>query len=125
KTLRPRIESTGGKSLSFPDLADRVADDLYKERMTIAAAAEKLPIGNRAELRRWRAAVARVMAEDVDEGAHSRRRIRGADRTPAHRRGTPTVDKDPGRPRHSLVRCHLGRDDRPRLPSAALHRYPG
>ena len=28
KTLRPRIETTGGKSLSFPDLADRVADDL-------------------------------------------------------------------------------------------------
>jgi hypothetical protein len=66
KTLRPRVESTGGKSLSFPDLADRVADDLYKERMTIAAAVEKLPIGNRAELRRWRTAVARVMAEIVD-----------------------------------------------------------
>lgn len=66
KTLRPRVESAGGKSLSFPDLADRVADDLYKERMTIAAAAERLPIGNRAELRRWRAAVAKVMSEVVD-----------------------------------------------------------
>ncbi len=56
KTLRPRVESTGGKSLSFPDLADRVADDLYKERMTIAAAVEKLPIGSRRaeETRRWR-----------------------------------------------------------------------
>lgn len=64
--LRPRVESVGGKSLSFPDLADRVADDLYKDRLTIAAAATKLPIGNRAELRRWRAAVSRVMAEVVD-----------------------------------------------------------
>ena len=64
--LRPRVESTGGKSLSFPDLADRVADDLYKDRLTIAAAATKLPLGNRAELRRWRAAVSRVMAEVVD-----------------------------------------------------------
>lgn len=64
--LRPRVESVGGKSLSFPDLADRVADDLYKDRLTIAAAATKLPLGNRAELRRWRAAVSRVMAEVVD-----------------------------------------------------------
>lgn len=63
---RPRVEGTGGKSLSFPDLADRVADDLYKDRLTIAAAATKLPLGNRAELRRWRTAVARVMAEVVD-----------------------------------------------------------
>ena len=64
--IRPRVEGSGGKSLSFPDLADRVADDLYKDRMTIATAATKLPIGNRAELRRWRTAVSRMMAEVVD-----------------------------------------------------------
>jgi len=39
------------KALNFPDLADRVADDLYKDRLTISAAEEKLPLGNRAELR--------------------------------------------------------------------------
>jgi hypothetical protein len=66
KTVRPRVESGGGKALNFPDLADRVADDLYKERMTIAAAAEKLPLGNRAELHRWRTAVAKVFAEIGD-----------------------------------------------------------
>jgi hypothetical protein len=66
KAVRPRVESGGGKSLSFPDLADRVADDLYKERMTIAAAAEALPLGNRAELRRWRTAVAKMFAEIAD-----------------------------------------------------------
>jgi hypothetical protein len=66
KAVRPRIESAGGKALNFPDLADRVADDLYKDRMTIAAAVENLPLGNRAELRRWRAAVGKMLAEIVD-----------------------------------------------------------
>ena len=66
KAVRPRVESAGGKSVSFPDLADRVADDLYKERMTIAAAAETLPLGNRAELRRWKNAVGRMWAEVID-----------------------------------------------------------
>jgi len=66
KAVRPRVESTGGKALSFPDLADRVADDLYKERITIAAAAETLPLGNRAELRRWKNAVARMWADIID-----------------------------------------------------------
>ena len=66
KAVRPRIESGGGKALNFPDLADRVADDLYKDRLTIAAAVENLPLGNRAELRRWRAAVGKMLAEIVD-----------------------------------------------------------
>jgi hypothetical protein len=66
KTLRPRVENAGGKSLNFPDLADRVADDLYKERLTIKVAVEKLPLGNRAELRRWRTAVGQMLAEIVD-----------------------------------------------------------
>jgi hypothetical protein len=69
--LRPRIEAGGGRSLNFPDLADRVADDLYKERMTIAAAVDTLPLGNRAELRRWRAGVANMMATVVDESMRS------------------------------------------------------
>lgn len=64
--LRPRVEAGGGRSLNFPDLADRVADDLYKERMTIAAAVDTLPLGNRAELRRWRGVVAKMMAAVVD-----------------------------------------------------------
>lgn len=63
---RPRIEARSGRSLNFPDLADRVADDLSKERMTIASALETLPLGNRAELRRWRGVVAKMMAAVVD-----------------------------------------------------------
>jgi len=66
KALRPRVESGGGKSLNFLDLADRVADDLYKDRLTIVGAVEKAPLGNRAELRRWRSAVAQMLAEVVD-----------------------------------------------------------
>lgn len=53
--LRASVEQDGGKSLTFPDLADLLADDLYTRRMTIAQAGATLPIGNRAELRRWKA----------------------------------------------------------------------
>jgi hypothetical protein len=55
--IREAIEQRGGKSLTFPDLADRVADDLYSKRLAIADALSSLPIGNRAELARWRAEV--------------------------------------------------------------------
>jgi hypothetical protein len=60
---RKGIEARGGKSLTFPDLADRVADDLYTRRMTIGAAAKELPLGNRAELARWRAEAMRALGE--------------------------------------------------------------
>lgn len=33
--LKKRIEKSGGKTLDFPDLADRVADQLATERLTI------------------------------------------------------------------------------------------
>jgi hypothetical protein len=63
--LRTLIESRGGKSLTLPDLADRVADDLYSQRLSISAAAKVLPIGNRAELTRWRREVRRVLHQLV------------------------------------------------------------
>jgi hypothetical protein len=52
--LRKQIEGAGGTSLTFPDLADRVSDDLYSKRLSIGAAMKSLPLGNRAELTRWR-----------------------------------------------------------------------
>lgn len=61
--VRALVEERGGKALTFPDLADRVADDLYTKRLSIAAAASSLPIGNRAELGRWRGEVRRVLGE--------------------------------------------------------------
>ncbi|CAG9261032.1 Protein MobD [Burkholderia diffusa] len=64
--MRQAVEERGGKSLNFPDLADRVADDLYSKRMSINSAVEKLPIGNRAELTRWRNEVRRIVGEVLD-----------------------------------------------------------
>jgi hypothetical protein len=53
----------GGKSLNFPDLSDLVSDDLYNKRMSIAKAMKELPIGNRAELGRWRTLAHAVIKE--------------------------------------------------------------
>lgn len=61
--VRETIESRGGKSLNFPELADRVSDDLYSKRLSIAKASKELPIGNRAELFRWRAECHRMIEE--------------------------------------------------------------
>ena len=43
-----------GATIDCPDLADRVTDDLYSNRLSVARASEEMPIGNRAELKRWR-----------------------------------------------------------------------
>jgi len=59
--LRGQVENAGGKSLTFPDLADRVSDDLYSKRLSIGAAMRTLPIGNRAELTRWRNELHKVL----------------------------------------------------------------
>ncbi len=59
--LRGQVESAGGRTLTFPDLADRVSDDLYSKRLSISKAMQSLPLGNRAELSRWRSAVHAVL----------------------------------------------------------------
>ncbi len=51
--LRKAIEERG-QSLDFPDLADRVSDDLRIQRLSVREAAASMPIGHRAELLRWR-----------------------------------------------------------------------
>jgi CobQ/CobB/MinD/ParA nucleotide binding domain len=61
--VREAVEGRGGKSITLPDLADRVADDIYVKRLSVAAAATSLPIGNRAELGRWRGEVRKMLAE--------------------------------------------------------------
>jgi hypothetical protein len=65
--LRTAVEERGGKSVTFPDLADRVSDDIYSKRMSIAIALKELPIGNRAELTRWRNEVKKVLEAVVHE----------------------------------------------------------
>ena len=51
--LKGEVEKRGA-TIDFPDLADRVADDLYSKRLTIAQALADMPLGSRAELKRWR-----------------------------------------------------------------------
>jgi hypothetical protein len=56
---RQRIEAGGGRSLTFPDLADRVSDTLRLGRLAIATALDEqrndgLDFGGRIELERWR-----------------------------------------------------------------------
>ena len=60
--IREEVEGRGGKSITLPDLADRVADDIYVRRISLQVAAQELPIGNRAELGRWRGEVRKVLA---------------------------------------------------------------
>lgn len=60
--IRGTVEQRGGLSLTFPDLADRVSDDIYSKRLSIAAASKELPLGNRAELARWRSDVKKMLA---------------------------------------------------------------
>ncbi len=63
--VRQSIERRGGKSVTFPHLANRVADDLCAQRLALSVAAKSLPIGNRAELGRWRSEVRKVLSEVI------------------------------------------------------------
>jgi hypothetical protein len=65
--IRTAVESRGGLSLNFPDLADRVSDDIYSKRLSIAKALKELPIGNRAELSRWKGEVKKTLETVIHE----------------------------------------------------------
>lgn len=65
--IKKLIESKSGKSLTFPDLADRVSDDLYSLRLSVEKANKELQIGNRAELLRWRGEYNKMFAEIINE----------------------------------------------------------
>ncbi|MBE2967039.1 protein mobD [Burkholderia cepacia] len=60
--LRNAVEAQG-QSLDFPDLADRVADELRSQRLSVAKAAQTMHIGERAELLRWRAIYGTMFAK--------------------------------------------------------------
>ena len=64
--VKKAIEARGGKSVLFPDLADRVADGMYSGRLSLAEAWKTMPIGNRAELRRWLEEVDKVLPGLLD-----------------------------------------------------------
>jgi hypothetical protein len=61
--LKTAVEGRGGQSVTLPELADRVADDIYSQRLPLCVAAKSLPIGNRAELTRWRGEARKVLAK--------------------------------------------------------------
>lgn len=61
--LKDSISQQGGRALYLPDVADRVTDELYTQRITLAEAAERLKLGDRAELVRWRHSCARLMTD--------------------------------------------------------------
>jgi len=50
--IRVAVEAQG-KTFNFPEVADRISDELHSERLTIQAVIEVAPIGNRAEVNRW------------------------------------------------------------------------
>lgn len=64
--IKKAVEDAGGKSLTLPDLADRVSDDLFSKRLSINTALKELPLGNRAELTRWRNEARKVLGEAID-----------------------------------------------------------
>lgn len=55
--VRKRVESSGGVSLTFPDLADRVTDELATKYLSISRgmcrASQRLPTGDRLALSKW------------------------------------------------------------------------
>jgi hypothetical protein len=50
--IRETIEASG-KTLNFPDVADRISDQLHSDRLTIEVVIANAPLGNRAEVNRW------------------------------------------------------------------------
>jgi hypothetical protein len=50
---RAAIEQSG-RSLTFPELADRVTDAMNKGRLTLGEAVQELSFGDRMEVERWR-----------------------------------------------------------------------
>jgi hypothetical protein len=63
--MKSAIEARGGKSLSLPELADRVTDAMNKGRLTIERAVGELSLGDRMELERWRDECAEMLREVV------------------------------------------------------------
>jgi hypothetical protein len=65
--MRTAIEKAGGKSLNFPELADRVTDAMNKGRLTIAKACKELSFGDRIEVERWRDECREMLVEAIRE----------------------------------------------------------
>lgn len=67
KSKAHEIIGKKGMTLDFPDLADRVADKLYSGRLPVWIALAEFPLGDRAELRRWRQKCAEMFQAALKE----------------------------------------------------------
>jgi MinD-like ATPase involved in chromosome partitioning or flagellar assembly len=65
--MKAAIEKNGGRSLNFPEVADRVTDAMNKGRLTIAKATTELSLGDRMELERWRDECKTMLSEVIHE----------------------------------------------------------
>jgi len=65
--MRASIEQGCGRSLNFPELADRVTDAMNKGRLTVAKAVSELSLGDRMELERWRDECKTMFSEVIRE----------------------------------------------------------
>lgn len=63
--MRAAVEKNGGRSLNFPEVADRVTDAMNKGRLTIAKAVNELSLGDRMELERWRDECKTMLSEVI------------------------------------------------------------
>ena len=63
--LRKQVERRGGKTLNFPDVADRVSEAINRNRMPIHTALVELSFGSRIELSRWQREYRAMFAEVV------------------------------------------------------------
>lgn len=63
--LRKEVEQRGGRTLNLPDVADRVAEAINKDRMPIHKAIAELSFGSRIELLRWQGECRLMLAEVV------------------------------------------------------------
>lgn len=62
---KKRIEAAGGKTIDFPDLADRVSDAISNSNLAISKGATDLSFGDRIELSRWRSEVWKTLGDVV------------------------------------------------------------
>jgi hypothetical protein len=63
--LRKQVEHRSGKTLNFPDVADRVSEAINRHRMPIHAALTELSFGCRIELSRWQREYKAMLAQVV------------------------------------------------------------
>ena len=62
--IRSVVEAQG-HTFNFPEVADRISDQLHSERLTIQRIIDTAPIGSRAEVNRWVKECAKVFDEVV------------------------------------------------------------